>query len=190
MHRQRGFITLTPNMILTLVAIAVCAAILAAGYAFTASLIAKGHKQGVAACEKDYGERDKKQLEETLTKVVSLQKAKDKLEEEARAESSSLQRLYKEKLDENRALASRNKFLTGSLSVRNDAFVSTANCDRGAQSETSTPTAGSDGSAVCNLSTGAKQRLRDIGLRADKTAIQLSTCQQLLLSNLRICNAD
>ena len=188
MHRQNGFIT--PSMTLTIVALALCAAIVAGGYAFTNSLISKGHKAGFAACEKDYGERDKKQLEETLTKVVSLQKAKDKIEEEAKAESSALQRLYKEKLDENRALASRNKFLVGSLGVRNDAFVSTANCYRGAQSETSSSAAGSDGSTGCDLSTGAKQRLRDIGLRADKTAIQLSSCQQLLLSNLRICNAD
>lgn len=188
MHRPAGF--LTPNMILTLVVIAVCAAILAAGYAFTSSLVAKGHKQGVAACEQEYTTRDKKQLEETLAKVVVLQKAKDKLEEEARAESSSLQRLYKEKLNENRDLAARNKLLTGSRGVRHDAFVRAPIPDCVAESKDTPAAAGGHGATGCDLSAGAKQALRDIGLRADKTALQLSTCQQLLLSNLRICNAD
>ncbi len=188
MRRPHGF--LTPETIISLVAVATVLTIVAGAVTYANSLTAKGHKAGVAACEKDYLARDKKQLEETLAKVVTLQKAKDKLEEEAKAESSSLQLKLKEQINENRALASRNKFLTGSLSVRNDAFVRPAIPDCGAESKDTTATSRSDGATGCDLSQGAKQRLRDIGLRADKTALQLSTCQQLLLSNLRICNAE
>lgn len=188
MHRARGF--LTTNMVIALVTIAASAAVLFAAHLFTSSLIEKGRVAGVATCEATYTSRDKKQLEETLAKVVVLQKAKDKLEEEARAESSSLQLQLKEKINENRALASRNQLLTGSRRVRDDSFVRAPIPDCRTESKDTQPAARSDGSTGCDLSAGAKRSLRDIGLRADKTAFQLSTCQQLLLSNVRICNAE
>lgn len=189
MYRQRGFITLTPNVILTIVVIAASAALVFAVHLFTSSLVAKGHQAGKAECEAAYVARDNKQLEDTLAKLTALQKEKDALEATAKADSLTMQQQLKEKINENRTLADRNRLLTGSRGVRNDAFVGPTNCDRSPEGETPRPPTGSDGTATCDLSPGTKQSLRDIGLRADKTAIQLAACQKLLLSDRKFCNS-
>lgn len=177
MKKQKGF---TISYVIVLIAVL---ALAAGAVALRHALI----KQGRDACESSYKTRDNAALKDALAKLDKLQKESAKREAEAQAEVSKLDNQLREQVNENVQLAARNRLLTGTRSVRNSAFIA-ANCNSGPKSETSSGAPRSDGTAACDLSTGTKQSLRAIGLRADKTALQLSACQQLLLLDRKTCN--
>ena len=178
MKKQKGF---TISYVIVLIAVL---ALAAGAAALRHSLI----KQGYNDCESAYKTRDNTALKDALAKLDRLQKELVKREAEAQAEVSKLGTQLKEQVNENTQLAARNRLLTGTRSVRSSAFVA-SNCDSGPKSEASSGAPRSNGTAACDLSTGAKQSLRTIGLRADKTALQLSACQQLLLLDRKTCNS-
>jgi len=189
MKSQRGNVL---GFALVLIGVlAALAAAIAAWSSYTKSLVEDGRISGTATCDASYKERDNKELKDMAAKLAALQVQKDLLEAQARDAVTLLQKQLKEKLDENKALADRNNYLTGTRRVRRGAFTSGPCTGKDSSSPAAPATAapaGNDGTPACDLSQGTKQSVRDIGLRADKTAIQLGACQSLLLEDRKICN--
>lgn len=172
-------------------ALAALAAAISAWNSYTTGLIAQGDKTGYGRAKTEYTERDNKKLQDTLAELALLQTAKAKLEKESGERVDLISKKLKEKTDEAATLAHTNRLLTGSRGVRNEAFVTT--CPTVGNQGTATPasagTAERDGVTACDLSAGTKQSLREIGLRADRTAQTLAACQALVLENIRTCNS-
>ena len=161
---------------------------------YTEELIAGGVTSGKATCDATYKERDNKQLQDDLLEIARLTKAKTDAEAHGARVVKELAKQLVEAENANVKLADQNRLLTGSRGVRESAFVvqggeCPAQGDSRAASQAPGPGAGDHAAATCDLSPGTKQRVRDIGLRCDKTALQLAAAQELILKDRELCGA-